>query len=57
MLTIRTAAPDQDRVMLSLKKGWNTLLLKIENNFGGYNFYARVLDPAKTLEFQTSIQK
>ena len=43
-LTIRVSMPDQDRVPLELKKGWNRLLLKIENNFGGFNFYARVLD-------------
>lgn len=50
-LAIRVAAPDQDRVPLSLKKGWNALMLKIENNYGGYNFYARVLDPAHSLVF------
>lgn len=51
MLTIRGAAPDQDNVSLHLKQGWNRLLLKIENNFGGYNFYARIADPAKSLKF------
>lgn len=51
LLAIRVAAPDQDRVPLALKKGWNKLLLKIENNFGGYNFYARLLDPDGLLVF------
>jgi hypothetical protein len=51
VLMVRVAEPDQDRVPLSLKKGWNKLMLKIENNFGGYNFYARVLDPEQTLVF------
>ena len=51
VLTIRGAAPDQDNVPLHLKKGWNRLLLKIENNFGGYNFYARIPDPGKSLKF------
>ncbi|MFH2040729.1 MAG: glycoside hydrolase family 172 protein [Chloroflexota bacterium] len=46
-LAVRIAEPDQDRVSLVLKQGWNKLLLKIENNFGGYNFYARILDPDK----------
>ena len=41
---IRVAQPDQDRVVLPLQKGWNALLLKIENNLGGYNFYARFPD-------------
>jgi D-arabinan exo alpha-(1,3)/(1,5)-arabinofuranosidase (non-reducing end) len=43
-LAIRVAEPDQDRVILPLSKGWNTLLLKLENNLGGYNFYARFPD-------------
>ena len=43
-LGVRIAEPDQERISLNLKKGWNTLLLKIENNFGGYAFYARVID-------------
>lgn len=51
ILTIRVAQPDQDRVSLELKKGWNMLMLKIENNYGGYNFYARVLDPEQSLIF------
>lgn len=41
---IRVAQPDQAEVELKMKPGWNKLLLKIENNFGGYGFYARVLD-------------
>ncbi len=51
VLAIRVVKPDRDRVAMTLKKGWNTLLLKIENNYGGYNFYARVLDPGHTLRF------
>jgi hypothetical protein len=51
VLAIRVVRPDNDRVPMSLKKGWNTLMLKIENNYGGYNFYARVLDPGHTLRF------
>lgn len=54
VLAIRVVRPDQDRVPLALKKGWNTLLLKIENNYGGYNFYARVLDPGRTLRFSVT---
>jgi hypothetical protein len=45
----RIAAPDQDRVELHLRKGWNKLLLKLENNFGGYAFYARLIDTEKSL--------
>jgi hypothetical protein len=54
VLEVRVAEPDKDRVPLHLKKGWNALLLKIENNYGGYNFYARVLDPAHTLTFSAN---
>ena len=48
-LGVRVAEPDQVRLDLSLKPGWNKLLLKIENNFGGYGFYARLLDRTKSL--------
>jgi hypothetical protein len=51
VLAIRVVRPDNDRVPVALKKGWNTLMLKIENNYGGYNFYARMLDPGHTLRF------
>jgi len=40
----RMAEPDQAEVDLSLKPGWNKLLLKIENNIGSFNFYARLLN-------------
>jgi len=43
-LDVRIASPDQDTISLNLRKGWNELLLKVENNFGGYAFYARVID-------------
>lgn len=48
-LDVRISAPDQDVVTLKLKKGWNKLLLKIENNFGGYGFYCRILDAKNNL--------
>jgi hypothetical protein len=48
-LDVRIAVPDQDRIELNLKKGWNSLLLKLENNFGGYAFYARLLDRDRSL--------
>jgi hypothetical protein len=51
ILTIRGASPDQESIPLPLVKGWNRLLLKIENNFGGYNFYARIPDTARSLKF------
>ena len=54
VLMVRVAEPDQDNVPLHLAKGWNRLLLKIENNFGGYNFFARILDPSKSLKFNAA---
>jgi hypothetical protein len=54
VLTVRVVRPDQDRVPLALHKGWNTLMLKIENNYGGYNFYARVLDPGHTIRISAT---
>jgi len=51
--TIRGADPDQDTASVDLKKGWNTLLLKVENNMGGYAFYARILDSDRSLTFAT----
>ena len=57
LLAVRVAAPDQDRVPLKLKEGWNALMVKIENNYGGYNFYARVLDPGHSLVFSPDKKK
>ena len=39
---IRVAEPDQAEILLNVKPGWNKLLLKIENNYGGFGFYARI---------------
>lgn len=57
VLTIRIAQVDEDRVPLKLQKGWNELLLKIENNLGGYGFYARVLDLAGSLKISPRKQE
>jgi hypothetical protein len=56
-LEIRVARPDQDAIDLHLKQGWNSLLIKIENNYGGYNFFARILDPQKTLKYDLEPQR
>jgi hypothetical protein len=52
-LGIRVAVPDQAEIFLRVKKGWNKLLLKIENNFGGYAFYARLIDKDNILVIST----
>lgn len=56
-LEVRIAAPDDERIPLNLKRGWNKLLLKIENNFGGYSFYARILDLDDSLIISATKQK
>ena len=53
----RPAVPDQDTVATELRKGWNTLLLKIENNLGGFGCYARVADPEDAVFYRTSKRK
>ena len=45
----RVAEPDQAEIELAMKPGWNKLLLKIENNFGAYAFYARLIDTGNKL--------
>ncbi len=50
-LEVRIAGPDQDRIELPLKAGYNELMLKIENNFGGYGFFARILDRHDRLSY------
>ncbi len=57
LFKIRPAVPDQDTVSVKFQKGWNTLLLKIENNLGGYGCYARLSDPEDSLVYRTSKRK
>ncbi|MFZ4521522.1 MAG: glycoside hydrolase family 172 protein [Bacteroidales bacterium] len=45
----RVAEPDQAEIELMMKPGWNKLLLKIENNYGAYSFYARLIDTGNKL--------
>lgn len=52
-LDVRIAAPDQDKIDLHLKKGWNKLMVKAENNFGGFGFYARIIDLNDNLKYST----
>jgi putative heme-binding domain-containing protein len=39
----RTPAPEQDQVSVRLKKGKNTILLKLVNSDGGHGFYLTIL--------------
>ena len=42
--THRAAMPDIYSTDLKLKKGWNRLLIKVEQLTGGWGFYARIVD-------------
>jgi hypothetical protein len=41
----RGAYPDQDRVPVKLKSGWNKILIKVLQGSGGWGFYLRIPDP------------
>jgi len=41
----RGAYPDQDRVSVNLKAGWNKVLIKVLQGSGGWGFYLRIPDP------------
>jgi len=40
----RPPLPDQDVLLAELKSGWNTILFKVHNGFGGHGFYFRITD-------------
>lgn len=52
----RGAYPDQDRVPANLKKGWNTLLIKVLQGGGGWGYYVRFVDPEGQLRWKTEIE-
>lgn len=51
----RPASVDNDVVDVTLKEGWNTLLVKVSQDWGGWGFYFRVTDasggPVKNIIF------
>lgn len=52
----RSCKPDENRIPVRLKAGWNRLLVKIEQETGGYEFALRFLDPdRKPLVLETSL--
>ena len=52
----RGAYPDQDRVPVTLKKGLNTLLIKVLQGGGGWGYYVRFADPEGQLLWRTEIE-
>ena len=49
----RIIEPDHGRSFIKINKGWNTLLLKIENTGGRAGFYARILDRENLFRYYT----
>jgi hypothetical protein len=53
----RGAYPDQDKVPVELKQGWNKLLVKVLQGGGGWGFYLRFVDPEEKLRWSTEFKK
>lgn len=49
----RGAYPDQDHIPVSLKKGWNTLMIKVLQGGGGWGYYVRFVDPEGRIRWST----
>ncbi|MGQ9471624.1 MAG: glycoside hydrolase family 172 protein [Candidatus Aminicenantales bacterium] len=47
----RGAWPDEDKVNVELRPGWNKLLVKVLQGSGGWGFYLRFADPENKLCF------
>lgn len=52
----RGAYPDQDKIPVVLKKGWNKLLIKVLQGSGGWGYYVRFIDPENTLIWSTDLE-
>ncbi|MDI6783032.1 MAG: DUF2961 domain-containing protein [bacterium] len=52
----RSALPDMDSVPVQLKAGWNKILLKVENNLGGWGVILRVVASLGEMKFSTTIK-
>ena len=48
---LRSARVDEDFFGANLRAGWNEVVLKVVDRYGGWGFYFRVLDPGRTLKF------
>ena len=54
--TYRGAYPDQDRIAVTLKKGWNRLLVKVLQGGGGWGYYVRFVDPEVQIRWSTEVK-
>ena len=53
----RGAYPDQDRVPVALKAGWNPVLVKVLQGAGGFGLYVRFADPDGVLTWAREPKK
>ena len=49
----RGANEDQDKAEAELNKGWNEILAKVENTYGGWALFLRIPDPESELRFSS----
>jgi hypothetical protein len=52
-IVLRKATPNTDMVNVTLKKGWNKVLVKVDQIGGGWGLYLSVIDPEQKLLFGT----
>jgi hypothetical protein len=50
-MAVRGASPDQDKVPVHLRAGWNALLAKVGQGTGGWGLYTRLDDPDYTYRY------
>ncbi len=48
----RAAFPDQDIIKVNLRKGWNKILVKVENLGANWGLYVRILNPENELKLK-----
>jgi tetratricopeptide (TPR) repeat protein len=51
----RPAELAQDRFKMRLEPGWNEILVKCGDDFGGWGFYFQIVDPQESLRFTTEL--
>jgi hypothetical protein len=52
----RGASPDQDRIKVSLRKGWNKVMIKVLQGAGGWGYYVRFADPDGKFGWTTDLK-
>jgi len=47
----RGASLGDDQFSVELQQGWNEVLLRVDNRWGGWGFFFQIVDPKKVLKF------